>query len=71
MSVQEIEAAITSLPPHDLTKLGEWFDGYRTHVVDLDAAYAAMAEDEARETDALAWSEALLSDVATDDDETR
>jgi len=38
----------------------------RPHVVgqDLAAGYAAMAADEARETDANAWSEALLGDVA-------
>lgn len=41
----------------------------RPHVLDLDAAYAEMAEDEARENEALAWSEALLSDIADDDDE--
>jgi predicted CopG family antitoxin len=38
----------------------------RPHVVpaDLDAAYAAMAADEARETDALEWAEATVGDVA-------
>lgn len=41
-------------------------DLVRPHVVDteLDAAYQAMAEDEAREAEALEWSEALLGDVA-------
>ena len=43
----------------------------RPHVLDLDAAYAAMAEEEARETEALAWSEALISDVDERDDATR
>ena len=37
----------------------------RPHVVgqDLSPGYAAMAADEARDADALAWSEGLLSDV--------
>ena len=43
----------------------------RPHVLDLDAAYAAMAEDEDREAEALAWSEALMSDAAEDGDEAR
>ena len=38
----------------------------RPHVVgkDLRAGYAAMAADEARERDAEAWVEGLISDVA-------
>ncbi len=38
----------------------------RPHVVgpDLDAAYAAMARDEAREAEALEWAEATAGDVA-------
>ena len=38
----------------------------RPHVigVDLDAAYQAMAEDEAREAEALEWAEATIGDVA-------
>lgn len=43
----------------------------RPHVLDLDAAYAAMAEDEDREAEALAWSEALVGDTAGGDDEAR
>jgi hypothetical protein len=37
----------------------------RPHVVgqDLSPGYAAMAADEARDADANAWSEGLLSDV--------
>ncbi len=37
----------------------------RPHVVaaDLDAGYRAMAEDEERETEALAWSEDTIGDV--------
>lgn len=31
---------------------------------DLDEAYRAMAHDEARESDALEWSEATVGDVA-------
>ena len=38
----------------------------RPHVVgkDLDAAYKQMAAEEARELEALEWSEATLEDVA-------
>ena len=36
----------------------------RPHVLDLDVAYAAMAEDAEREADAEAWTEALVGDVA-------
>ncbi len=38
----------------------------RPHVLDtdLDAAYAEMAADEAREAEALAWAEATIGDVA-------
>jgi predicted CopG family antitoxin len=38
----------------------------RPHVIghDLEASYRAMAEDEAREAEALEWSEATLGDVA-------
>ncbi|MFL5803699.1 MAG: addiction module antitoxin [Roseiflexaceae bacterium] len=41
-------------------------DLVRPHVIgaDLDAAYRAMAADEERESDALAWAEATLGDVA-------
>ena len=31
---------------------------------DLDVEYAAMAADEAREADALAWSEGTIGDIA-------
>ena len=38
----------------------------RPHVVgkDLEMAYRQMAQDEAREAEALAWAEATLGDVA-------
>ena len=38
----------------------------RPHVVDvdLDAAYLAMAQDEAREAEALEWTEATIGDVS-------
>ena len=38
----------------------------RPHVLgkDLDAAYRLMAQEEARETEALDWAEATLGDVA-------
>jgi hypothetical protein len=41
-------------------------DLVRPHVIgaDLDAGYQAMAADEARETEALEWSEATIGDVA-------
>ena len=42
----------------------------RPHVIgkDLERAYQQMAQDEAREAEALAWAEATVPDVA---DETR
>jgi len=42
----------------------------RPHVliVDMEAAYREMAQDEAREQEALEWAEATIGDVA---DETR
>jgi len=42
----------------------------RPHVLlrDLEAAYMQMAQDEAREVEALQWSEATIGDVS---DETR
>jgi hypothetical protein len=45
-------------------------DLVRPHVVDEDltAAYAEMAEDEAREAEAEAWADNLISDIS---DETR
>ncbi|HET6263144.1 MAG TPA: addiction module antitoxin [Chloroflexia bacterium] len=38
----------------------------RPHVVgvDLDAAYSLMAQDEAREAEALEWAEATVGDIA-------
>lgn len=41
-------------------------DLVRPHVIgtDLEAGYRAMAEDEAREAEALEWGEATLGDVA-------
>ncbi len=40
----------------------------RPHVLaqELDDAYAAMAHDEARETEALEWAEGLIGDVDHD-----
>ncbi len=47
-------------------------DLVRPHVIqpdlDLAAAYRQMAQDEARESEALAWAEATIGDVS---DETR
>jgi len=45
----------------------------RPHVVpaDLNAAYKEMAADEAREREALSWSEALVGDVEGTDDAAR
>ena len=45
-------------------------DLVRPHVIrpDLEAAYQQMAQDEARESEALAWAEATIGDVS---DETR
>ena len=41
-------------------------DLVRPHVVETDlySAYQEMAQDEARESEALEWAEALLEDVA-------
>jgi predicted CopG family antitoxin len=41
-------------------------DLVRPHVIgsDLEAGYRAMAEDAAREAEALEWSEATIGDVA-------
>jgi predicted CopG family antitoxin len=41
-------------------------DLLRPHVIkdELDAAYQLMAEDQERETEALAWAEALIGDSA-------
>lgn len=40
----------------------------RPHVLypDLDAAYAAMAQDEEREAEALEWSEAFVGEVSNE-----
>jgi hypothetical protein len=40
----------------------------RPHVLpkDLDAAYQQMAQEEAREADALEWAEATVGDVANE-----
>ena len=42
------------------------YDGLRPHVVGkaLHAGYAAMAADEARECEAMEWTEGLVADVA-------
>lgn len=48
-------------------KISRFLEGLaRPHVVnaDLEAAYRAMASDEAREADAEEWSEGLIGDVA-------
>jgi hypothetical protein len=49
LSVQEIEAAILELPPHDLAKLAEWFEEYRADEWDRQIA----ADAEAGRLDAL------------------
>ena len=36
----------------------------QTAIIDLDAAYRAMAQDEAREAEALEWAEATIGDVS-------
>ena len=48
-------------------KISRFLEGLaRPHVVDahLEIAYREMAADEARESEALAWSEELIGDVA-------
>jgi hypothetical protein len=34
MSIYEIEQAITELPPHDLTRLREWFEDFDAKIWD-------------------------------------
>ena len=48
-------------------KISRFLEGLaRPHVVDsdLEAGYREMAADEARESEALEWSEGLIGDVA-------
>ena len=53
MSVQELETAISRLPPDQLAALGEWFDDYRADVwdrqIEADAA-AGRFDSLVRET---------------------
>lgn len=49
--------------------IGRYLDELaRRHVTarHLEAAYREMAQDEARETEALGWAEGLVGDVAND-----
>ena len=41
MSVQELETAISNLPPDHLAALGEWFDEYRAEEWDRQIEAAA------------------------------
>ena len=43
MSVQEIETAISKLPPDQLAALGEWFDEYRAEEWDRQIEADAKA----------------------------
>ncbi len=43
MSVQELEAAITELPPDQLAALAEWFDEYRANEWDRQIETDATA----------------------------
>lgn len=43
----------------------------RPHVLDLDSAYAEMAQDEDRNAEALEWSEVLIGDTHEESDEAR
>ena len=43
MSVQELEIAISKLPPDQLAALGEWFDEYREEEWDRQIAADARA----------------------------
>ncbi len=48
-------------------KISQFIEGLvRPHIIgsDIEAGYAAMAADEAREADAEAWADALSEDIA-------
>jgi hypothetical protein len=57
------EGLYTTVGPRHISRFIE--DLVRPHVVagDLAAAYREMAEDEAREAEALEWAEATVGDV--------
>ena len=65
---QVYEGLYAVIGPRRISRFIE--DLVRPHVMgaDLEAAYQEMAEDEAREMEALAWAEATVGDVR---DETR
>ena len=42
MSIQELELAVTQLPPKDLARFREWFDGFDAQV--WDKQFEADAE---------------------------
>lgn len=58
------EGLHTVIGPRRISQFIE--DLVRPHVMgdDLEAAYRQMAEDEAREAEALEWAEALIGDSA-------
>ncbi|MBE7467540.1 MAG: addiction module antitoxin [Anaerolineae bacterium] len=58
------EGLHTVIGPRRISQFIE--DLVRPHVMgdDLEAAYRQMAEDEAREAEALEWAEALIGDIA-------
>lgn len=58
------EGLHTVIGPRRISQFIE--DLVRPHVLDddLEAAYCQMAEDEAREAEALEWAEALIGDIA-------
>jgi predicted CopG family antitoxin len=50
-------------------KISQFIEGLvRPHIIgsDIEAGYAAMAADEAREADAEAWADALSEDIANE-----
>ncbi len=65
---QVYEGLYTVIGPRRISRFIE--DLVRPHVVfrELEAAYRQMAQDEAREAEALEWAEATVGDVS---DETR
>ena len=65
---QVYEGLYTVIGPRRISRFIE--ELVRPYVMfpDLEAAYEQMAQDEARETEALEWAEATLGDVS---DETR
>jgi hypothetical protein len=66
LDAETYERLCRAVGPRKISRFIE--DLIRPHVVptDLSAAYAEMALEEARETEAEIWSDALIRDVASE-----